>query len=472
MLDPRSAVPLYCQLANAFRDAIVSGKLRAGDRVLPSRELQLHLGISRTTALNALGQLQAEGYVETIRGSGTFVSGSLLTSAKRRDIPADETDLTPTNAATRYLSAQSVIRATDEMEGCREGAIAFRPGIPATDSFPSQFRRALNVSGCTEEALANPTLWASERLRTALAQRLQQTRGVVCSPDQILVVPSLDYAVSLIGRALMAPLDPVVFEEPGCPVARSILVALGARLILAPIDDRGLDVRSLANLSAAMAFVTPSHQYPLGSVLSLERRIALLQWASSCDAWIVENDYDSEFSYLGQPQPTLHSLDDGERVLYMSTFSKILSPSIQLAFIIVPRALRRTFEAAHQATGGHASPILQAALAVFIESGQLSRHLVKMRRIYDTRRRFLSTLLSGAGLRLRDSGAGLHFVAELPRHVPDTEISRRAADSGIVAPPLSRYFHGRPSLNGVVLGFAATSTSAAKQAAQTLCSVL
>ncbi|HZY98760.1 MAG TPA: PLP-dependent aminotransferase family protein [Candidatus Baltobacteraceae bacterium] len=423
-------------MVTAFLDAIRSGKLQPGERVSSSRELQAHYGISRNTALNALSQLQAEGYLVTVPGSGTFVAG------EPNVVPAD-------------------------------GAVPFRPGIPV-DLFPTDlFKRSLSTLEWTQGTLDNPRSWSDDRLRASIAQRLKQTRGVVCSPDQVLIVPSTQYAISLIWRALLRPCDDVVVEDPGCPNVRSALLSLGARIVPVPVDDEGIDVAAFARRRAGLAYVTPSHQFPTGAALSRERRFALLDWAAEFDAWIVEDDYDGEFDYRRRPPTTLQSLDEGRRVLYLGSFCNVLSPSISIAYVIAPRSLCGTLRAAHQATAGYASPILQAAIAAFMERGHLDRHVAKMYDVYDERRRFLSFALGSTGLRVRDWGAGLHFIADLPDRLLDKDVSARAAERGVVALPLSSYVRGgRSTMNGLVLGFAATPISAARTAVKSLLKAL
>lgn len=447
VLDDSSEIPLHRQLMTVFRDAILTGKMQPGERVLSSRELCAHFGISRNTALTALGQLQAEGYLVTVQGSGTFVAEVTAPTVREND--------------------------GREFKEVLAGATPFRPGIPDLDSFPvALFKRSLSTLEWTQGLLDNPRSWTDDRLKTAIVQRLQQTRGVVCSPDQVFIVPSTLYAVSLIARALLGAGDDVAIEEPGCPAIRSALLALDTQVVPVAVDDEGIDVDALTRRRTALAFITPSHQYPTGALLSLERRFALLDWASQREAWIVENDYDSEFNYTRRPQPALQGLDEGRHVLYLGSFSKVLSPSIRLAYLIAPRALCPALRTVHQATAGYASPIIQAAVAAFMERGHLARHVAKMRTIYDERRRFLSSALGNAGLQVRDWGTGLHFTADLPERLNDSYISARALERGIAVPALSGCFHGRSTMNGLLFGFAATPLPAARTAVEKLLEVL
>ena len=457
-VDRTSTISLQRQLEAAFRTAIISGSLAPGERILSSRELQRHLGVSRNTVTEALAQLLSEGYLASVRGVGTFVAANVnrrqASSSRARD-PHE----VPSRAAAAFISAQPLAA------NMREN-LPFRPGLPALDLFPfSRFRSCFHVGDWETGILDYPEACGHHPLRDAIAKRLAQTRGVTASPDQIVITGGAQAAFSLIASVLLKSGDATIIEEPGYPSVRAALMARGVRLLPVPVDEAGIDVSKFRNRPARLAYVTPSHQYPTGAVLTLERRFALLDWAQKHDAWIVEDDYDSEFNYTGRPQPALQGLGDGRRVVYVGTFSKVLSPALRIAYVVVPRALKAAFEAAHQVLGGPPDAILQAALARFLERGHLGRHIAKMRRIYDERRAFVSAeFLRSNAVRIRDSRAGLHFIAEFSREIPDATVTARAAARGIVLPALSSYFAGKPSLNGVVVGYAATSIARAKNA--------
>ncbi len=467
VLDRNSRVPLQRQLETTLREAILSGRLEAGERILSSRELRTHLGLSRNTIVSALSQLHAEGYLVIVRGVGTFVAETVHSRLKEsRSFQPREREAAPPDTAKRFLSSHA-------LAGNLSAAVPFRPGIPALDLFPAaQFRRGFKPSEWTPRALDYPSAFGHERLREAIVKRLAQTRGIACNADHVLITSGAQAAFNLIARVLLKRNDDVIVEEPGYPNARAVFLAEQSRITAVPVDDDGIIVTSLAKSRAKLIHVTPSHQYPTGAVLSLERRFALLDWAARHDAWIIEDDYDSEFNYTGKPQPALHSLDGGQRVMYVGTFSKVLSPALRIAYVVVPRSLRAAFEAAQQVTGGHPSSIIQNALATFMENGHFGRHITKMRKIYDERRRFASSELArraGSKIQVRDSRAGLQFIASLPKTIKDTELSLRAAERGIIVPALSNYFHGRPTLNGIVIGYAAIPTPITKQAVALLC---
>ncbi len=467
-MDRKSAVPLHRQLEASIREAILSGRLEPGERILSSRDLRVHLGLSRNTIVAALTQLQAEGYLTFVRGVGTFVADALQ-YRMHAATTHDETEFLPSRAAAAFVAAQ-------DLAANQRLCAPFRPGIPALDLFPAaQFKRAFDSRSWSGELLDYPPAFGDERLRSAIARRLRQTRGIACTPDQVLVTAGAQAAFALIARVLLNERDAVLVEEPGYPSVQGVLLAHGAQLVPAPVDDAGVEVARFASVHASLIHVTPSHQYPTGAVLSLERRLALLDWAKKNETWIVEDDYDSEFSYTGRPQPALQGLDGGRRVLYVGTFSKVLAPALRVAYIVVPRALYGAFHAAQQVLGGQPAAVMQDALATFIETGQFARHVTRMRKVYDERRRAASSEIVrrfGSRARIRDSAAGLHFIVELPKDVSDAAFSRRAAERGIIVPALSSYFRGPSSMNGVVIGFAAVPPAAGKQAIKTLAGLL
>ncbi len=394
LVNRKSKIPLHRQLESSLRAAILAGSLAAGERILSSRELQTHLGVSRNTVLDALEQLHAEGYLVTVRGVGTFVASRI----GQRSQPArnsGERAVVPSEFARRALSAR-------ELAANLQTTAPLRPGIPALDLFPSaQFRRSMVAAEWTPEIVDYGGPFGHAPLRAAIAGRLRQTRGIVCSPEDIMITSGAQAAFSMIVRILLNRNDRVIVEDPGYPSVRATILAHGANLFAAPVDNAGIEVRSFARRRAKLAYVSPSHQYPTGVVLSLDRRFALLDWAAKCEAWIVEDDYDSEFNYTHRPQPALQGLSEGSRVIYVGTFSKTLSPGLRIGYIVVPPILRAAFEAAQQVLGGAPDFIVQAALARFIEGGHLARHIAKMRKIYDERRRFVSAELAAIGQGVR-----------------------------------------------------------------------
>jgi GntR family transcriptional regulator / MocR family aminotransferase len=468
VVDRESAVPLQQQLVAAFRDAILSGRIVAGERVLSSRELCTHLGVSRNTVVNALERLHAEGYLVTVRGVGTFVAESAYRRVPVRPRRA-RTALAPSRFAACAVQVESLVENLD-------AALPFRPGVPALDRFPvAAFKRCFDLNALADRDFDYPETLGYGPLRRAIAARLAQSRGIVVDSEDVLITGGAQSALAAIAQVLLNSGDRAVIEDPAYPNATAILRVRSAAMMAVPVDEEGISVERFARSAARLAYVTPSHQYPMGWVLSLERRLKLLAWAERCGAWIVEDDYDSEFDYTGRRPPALHALAAGGRVLYVGTFSKTLAPALRIGYIIVPPELRRALLAAHAILGGAPGLFVQAALARFIERGYLGRHIARMRRLYDERREAAARALwehCGHGVRVMDAGAGLHFVALLRKGIDDRAASRLAAQAGIIVPALSAYAIERTGMHGLVVGFAATPPLRAWRAAQRLAQVL
>jgi GntR family transcriptional regulator/MocR family aminotransferase len=431
--------------------------------------LRTHLGLSRNTVVGALGQLQAEGYLIAVRGVGTLVAETTPFRIRQsRSERACENECRLPKTSAKFISVAQMAESFGP-------TVPFRPGVPALDLFPAvQFRRGFSASSWTPATLDYCAPFGDELLRQAIVKRLAQTRGIACSLDQIFITSGAQGTFALIARVLLRRNDTVLVEEPGYPNVRAVFLSQGARTLTAPVDESGIDISPFARGRAALVHTTPSHQYPTGVVLSLERRFALLEWAAKNDTWIVEDDYDSEFNYTGKPQPALHGLDEGRRVLYVGTFSKVLSPALRLGYLVVPRQLRSAFSAAQQVLGGQPGTIPQRAVAVFMERGHFGRHIRRMRAVYDERRRFAAAEFAnalGPSARVQDTRAGLQFVILLPKSVDDAKFSARAAQTGIIVPPLSGYFQGRPTLNGFVVGYAGTPVNDARHAIGTLAGI-
>jgi GntR family transcriptional regulator/MocR family aminotransferase len=457
-VDPASSVPLRVQLASALRHAILSGQLHAGERIPSSRELRMHLGVSRNTVVDALEQLHSEGYLTTQHGVGTFVAASIQRSHEQRK-----------RAKVRSGRASAAGQRCLEVRALAENlhvSKPFRPGLPALDLFPAaHFARAFRPDDPDTPLLDYPDPQGHEPLREAIVQRLRQTRGICADANQVFITSGAQSAFAIVAHVLLERGDAAAIEDPGYPNARAVLHAYGASLIAVPVDEAGIDISALSRRRARLVYVTPSHQYPTGAVLSLERRLALLNWAQKCGAFIVEDDYDSEFNYTGRPQPALFGLAGAERVIYAGTFSKVLSPALRLGYVLVPHSLRRVFSAVQMVSGSGPDTFVQTAVAGFMQSGRFGRHIAAMRRVYDERRkRICAELEAIGGLSIRDSRAGLHLIAELPRNVRDDKIFEDAWHEGIIVPALSSYFYGTPTRKGLVIGYAATAPPQAKTA--------
>jgi GntR family transcriptional regulator / MocR family aminotransferase len=462
-LDGANGTPLYRQLYDELRTAILAGQLRAGTRLPSTRELAAELRVSRNTVLNAFEQLLAEGYVEGQVGSGTYVSRALpdellharAAQARRAPQPVRK-GRTLARRATPF--AQESINLSRNPKHTRP----FRPGTPALDAFPNTLWARLlarrwrrpppDLLGYTEAAGYLP-------LREAIASYLGAARAVRCEAAQVIVVAGSQQALDLVARLLLDEGDAVWLEEPGYLGARAAFKSAGARIVPLPLDDEGLDVKTGAQLApeARLVYVTPSHQYPLGVTMALARRLALLEWANRAGAWVLEDDYDSEYRYSGRPLAALQGLDAEGRVIYLGTFSKVLFPALRLGYMVVPPDLIAPFTNARGLASRFSPTIEQAVLADFINEGHFARHIRRMRALYAERQAVLLAAarreLAGL-LELRPDPAGIHLVGRLPAHVDDVAVSRAAAAHGVDVQPLSAFCLKRGPHNGLVLGYA------------------
>ncbi|MGH3144595.1 MAG: PLP-dependent aminotransferase family protein [Rubrobacter sp.] len=479
-LDPASEAPYYRQLYGGVRRAILSGLIPAGTRLPSTRALAAELGVSRTTAVTAFELLLAEGYLEGHVGSGTFVAGSLpddLLSVRERVAR----DPGPARSGHRLSDRGALLAATPATAVRDRGSPrAFRPGVPALDEFPDGVWR--RVAGKVWRRPSGGLLGYGDPagywpLREAISGHLRTARGVRCEAEQVIVVSGSQQALDLAARVLLDPGDAVWIEDPGYAGARGALSGAGARLVPVSVDGEGLDVaRGIEREPGArLACVTPSHQYPLGVTMSLGRRLELLGWAASSGAWVVEDDYDSEYRYTGRPLEALQGLDTGERVLYVGTFSKVLFPALRLGYLVVPPDLVDAFTAARELTDRHPPTVDQAVLADFIAEGHFLRHLRRMRALYAGRQEALVEEAAhrlGGLLDVGPAAAGMHLVGWLPEGVGDREASRRAARGGVEAPPVSLYGSTPQGRGALMLGYAAVGEREIGEAVQRLAEAL
>lgn len=451
---------LQHQIYRGIQRAILDGIVQPGTRLPSSRALASDLGVSRTTSLLALDQLLAEGYLTARRGSGTFVA---------HELPDDLPKLRSARHA-RTPKHPPLSRRGEALVATRPGARRvggpprpFRIGTPAVDLFPIRLWSQLmgrRLRAATPSQLDYCEAAGLGALREAIAGYVRTARGTQCEPGQVFVVAGAHRALDVACHLLLDPGDEAWLEEPGYPGAHGALVGAGARIRSVRVDAEGLDVQAgaLRAPRARLVYVTPSHQFPLGVPMSLPRRLALLKWASDAGAWVIEDDYDSEFRYGARPIPCLHGLDVDGRVIYVGTFSKTLFPSLRLGFMIVPQDLRERLLAARRASDHHPPLLDQAVLADFILAGHFERHLRRMRAAYRERQEALGDAMErhcGGALRLREARTGLHVVADL-LHADAVRVFEEAAARGVEVMPLAAYFFGRRRPpNALVLGFGA-----------------
>lgn len=453
-IDRRSGVPLHRQIYDGFRGAILSGMLRPGQRVPSTRMLAAELGLSRLPALTAYEQLLHEGYFEGRVGSGTYVSAMspdalLRTNARPVRERGHAQERKRPNAARVPL-------------GRDEGGIRpFRATLPALDRFPDALwsrilaRHAHRLTP-TDLAYGDPA--GHGRLRAAIASHLRTARAVNCEAGHVLVTSGSQAGLRISAAVVLARGDRIAMENPGYPGARAAFEAAGAEIVPVPVDDEGISVAALSALRPGVraVYVTPSHQYPLGIAMSAARRMALLHWAERHDAWIIEDDYDSEYRYVSRPLPSLQGMDPRGRAIYVGTFSKVIYPSLRVGYLVVPPSLWERFLDARDAFDLCSPSLYQAALAEFLEEGHFARHLRRMRTLYHGRRDALVAALTrycDGQLAVANADAGLHVTTFLTGRGDDREIVRRLRAHGLTAAPLSICYAGRTRRHGLLLGF-------------------
>jgi GntR family transcriptional regulator/MocR family aminotransferase len=461
-IDRSSPKPLHRQLYEGYRKAIVERRLRARQRLPSTRGLAAELEISRIPILNAFEQLRAEGYLEGRIGSGTYVASTLpdelLTPAHR--ISARK----PLDRVSRRPIARRVEGLLPEKAApWLRTPGSFHIGEPPLDRFPVEAWSRL-VARHARNAGVNQLHYGEAMgllsLREAVAEYLRTARAVSCEAEQIMIVNGSQQALEIASHVLLDPGSPVWFEEPGYFGARRALGLAGARLVPVPVDDEGLDVSTgIGRCPRPRAvFVTPSHQFPLGTTMSATRRLQLLDWARRCEAWVLEDDYDSEYRFGNLPIASLQGLDRDLRVIYVGTFSKILFPSLRLAYVVIPPDLVEAFIEARGAMDLSSPTFHQLVLADFIREGHFGRHIRKMRLLCRERRRVLVDALRRnlPGLTILGDRAGMYLSVSLPDGLGDREICEKAFQKGLRAAPLSDCYLETPR-QGLLLGYGGTA---------------
>jgi GntR family transcriptional regulator/MocR family aminotransferase len=470
--------PVSTQLCIALREIILTGGFLAGERLPASRTLARDLSLSRNTVIEVFDRLVAEGLLESRTGAGTFVSAALSQDRPKPE-QSDAPPLVKTAPQLSGMMAQAVSRFGDRKR-LPHVARAFTTALPAFDVFPmAQWARlsAKYLRSARDDILGYGDPDGLPQLRRALASHLRVNRGIACEAEQIFIVGGAQQAFHLIGSTLVNPGENVWFENPGAIGARNSLIACGANLVPVPVDGEGLRVDEALRLSPQfrLAFVTPSHQQPMGNVMSLERRFALLSAAEQAGAWVIEDDYDGEFYFTGRPPPALKSVDTNGRVIYVGTFSKSLFPALRLGYVLVPPTLVDTFGTIMSNFLSGVPSHTQAIVAEFIDEGFFSSHVRRMRLIYRERH---DVLLACAQQRLagmldvKPTHGGLHTTALLPASISEITISRDALQRQISVSPISRYALAPVPFNGLVLGYASVSPKLITAGVEVLAQVL
>lgn len=453
VIDTADETPIYRQIYDAWRSGILTGRFRGGERVPSTRELADALAVSRATVTQAYEQLIAEGYLQALHGSGTFVCQELPdVSLRPRGGPRRQP---PGSASVRLSRFGAALRDDFAYPPTPPGFICFSRWGADLDHFPFALWRKLlmrhlrraerEIFDYGRDAQGYP------RLRQEIAAYVARSRAVRCTPEQIVVVNGSQQALDFCARLLLEPGDTVAFEDPGYLGTRRVFNAYGARLQPVPIDAEGIVVEAI-DRKARLAYVTPSHQFPTGVALSLKRRLALIEWARAQRAVIVEDDYDSEYRYSGPPLPALQGLASDVAVIYCGTFSKVMFPGMRVGYVIVPSALVPAFRRAKWLADRHAPTLELAALADFLSEGHLDRHIRRMRRLYGHRRDVLIDALArhfGDGAKVMGDPAGMHVLVRFD----DDGIAERAERNKVQIIGAGAYYLTKAPRNEFVIGY-------------------
>jgi GntR family transcriptional regulator / MocR family aminotransferase len=483
VVDRAGPAPLAVQISAQLEAAVTGGVLHAGDRLPSSRDLAGTLGVSRTVVTNAYARLFAEGWLEGRHGSGTYVA-----------------DVTPEHSVTPELGRGSTAAADQDaperervsphpavaLPG-RAALIDLQPGISWAEGIePAAWRRAWRQAGAQLPSRW-PDPYGLPELREEIAAYLRRSRGLAVRPEHVLVTQGVSNGLALLADAVLTPGDKAGIEEPGYPTGREVLHRAGARVVPCRVDAHGIVPEELPG-DLRLLYTTPAHQYPLGGRLPVSRRQALIAWARATGAIIVEDDYDSEFRYDVGPLPALHSMDTGV-IVYLGTASKVLATAFGAGWLVAPPQLVDQLAALRPRLGVRIPEPVQHAVLALLRSGDLERHVRKMRLEYARRRAALVEGLTRAGsdiagsdiagtgqgpvpFRLLGDTAGMHVVLELPGGYPAARLAAAAAERGVRVYPLDRYFAAQPAISGLILGYGTATLPEVRTAAAKLAPLL
>jgi GntR family transcriptional regulator/MocR family aminotransferase len=452
-VDRSARLPAHRQLYDALRSLILSGRLRAGSTLPATRSLAQQLKLGRNTVSAAYERLLAEGYVEARPGRGTWVA-----NLPDRPAPAPEAPPAPDRSP---ISRRGEALATRLQPLRNPNKINFQPGFPEVSNFPfASWARLLarNARRRSGDLLGYYHFSGHPRLRAAIADYVTISRGVSCTPERVVVVTGAQAGLDLAARLLLDEGDPVWMEEPGYWGARSTLEAAGARLHPLSVGAEGWALDDPALPAPRLIYVTPACQWPLGTTMRMEERLHLLSHAERHGAWIIEDDYDGEYRFRGQPMPAMQGLDRADRVIYLGTFSKTLFSSLRIGFLVVPDALVEPFNRAVGVTGQFTPLLLQVTLADFIEQGHFTTHLKRMRRVYGERQKEFIALCRkhlSPWVTVCDNDSGMQVIARFTANMDDVKIAEIGHAHGIDLQPISINYHHKAPEHGLLLGYAA-----------------
>lgn len=481
LLETESDKPIYKDIYESIRSSILSGKLTPGSKLPSSRELARQSGVSRMTVVNAYEQLLAEGYLIGKHGSGTYVAESLPEEYVQAKKPASKIFAKSNRGIElsrhgKYLQKASEAILKNDAETV---AVPFQHGQPAADAFPLNTWQKLTsrVAQIPMHRLAKQTsAFGYAPLCVAVSNYLRTSRAVECEPRQVMITAGAQQSLDLISRVLLDRGDKVWMEDPGYIGARSAFLGAGAIVQRCGRDGEGFDLRSAVKKygNAKLLYTTPSHQFPLGGSTSIGRRLELLDWAEKQNAWIVEDDYDSEFRYQGRPLASMQGLNSSN-VIYLGTFSKTMFSALRLGCMIVPADMIDIFSTARLISDGHSPLIEQATLATFIEDGHFSRHVRRMRKLYAQRQQQFLELAAkylGNSVECAPQRSGMHLVGYLSEGVSDVAASEAAREVGVRVAPLSEYAMKTPKRGGLLFGYAGYDAKEMEEALKKLAKVL
>ncbi|MFZ6862029.1 PLP-dependent aminotransferase family protein [Undibacterium sp. Ji67W] len=475
-LSTEPVKPVNRQVYQIIREAVLAGMLPVGLQLPSSRDLAKELGMSRKTVTHAYEQLIAEGYIETRRGAGSFIADT---------VPDQIAELPPENKIDKNAETSNGLSRRGQQLVSNAGVNdlqwgAFMPGVPDVTLFPNRIWSRLQNKVWRRsrvELLTYGQAGGHLPLREAVADYLRVARSVNCTPQQVLITTGIHQSIDLIIKLLGESGDRAWVEDPCYWGIRSVLQSQGIKPVALPVDAEGMCLQAKdLRFPPRFIVVTPSHQYPLGPVMSLSRRRTLLEYAASQQAWIIEDDYDSEFRYGSRPLASLQGMDVHQRVLYMGTFTKTMFPGLRIGFLVVPEALANAFETGHSELYRGGQMFTQAILAEFMREGHFASHIRKMRLLYAERIKILQqSIHQHFGDQFSTSGgeAGLHLALVLPKGYDDVAISKTARARGIVVRPLSRYYmHPNTARTGLLLGYACVPNEQIGPAFDTLASII
>lgn len=450
---------IYINLYNSLKKAIINRALNEKSKLPPSRVLAKDLEISRSTVIKAYELLLLEKYITSKIGSGYYVS-----SIKNKKIKVNlNSQITKKKYSKISKRAKSFNKHFIKTDANTNKGIAFRPGLPPLDIFPvNQWKNLLNFYWKTVKSseLSYANAIGLDSLRENIANYLKVYRNISCNVDQIIITSGSLHSLYLIGNTLLNKKDEIVIENPTYPRAYQLFGSLNAKIFATKVDKEGINIKKTKSDNPKFIYTTPSNQYPLGIKMSINRRLELLQWASSKNTFIIEDDYDHEFSNWEEPLTSIYNLDNEERIIYLGTFNKLLHPSIRLGYMIVPYQLLDSIISLHELSCRFVSPSLQKTLSLFIEKDYLNNHLRNIVEVSKERKKiFINSFQNKFEniLTLENHNSGLHLISNIVKEIPDTDLANHFYNHGVITHPLSNYFINGERRNGLVLGYSSVN---------------